>query len=42
MFKWYIIGGWPHTKKEMKPGVERYWWVKYKLPMIDGVAMKGK
>ena len=41
MLKTYIIGGWPHTKYEVEPDVERCWPIRHEL-VIDGVAMKGK
>ena len=40
ILKTYIIRGWPHTKDEVEPGVDRYWPVRHKLPVIDAAAMK--
>ena len=30
------------TKKEVEPGVERYWPIRHELAMIDGIVMTGK
>ena len=41
IFKWHIIRGWLHIKEKVEPGVVRYWLIRHKLAMIDGIAMKG-
>ena len=42
MLKNYIIRRWPHTKDDIESGVERYWLIRHKLVMIDGIAMEDK
>ena len=37
-----IIRGWPHTKDEVQPDIERSWPIRHGLAMIDGITMKGK
>ena len=38
----YIISGWPTTREEVEPRVERYWPIRYELAMIEGIVMKGR
>ena len=38
----YIIRGWPFTKDEVKPTIQRYWPIRHDLAMIDGAAIKVK
>ena len=40
--KRYIIRRWPHTKEAAELWVERYWLIKHKLTLIDGIAMESK
>ena len=37
----YIITGWPHSRKAVEPGAEKYWPLRHELTMIDGIVMKG-
>ena len=41
MLKWNIIIGWPHTKDEVKPGLERYWLIRHELTIIYSITIKG-
>ena len=40
--KAYIIKGWPHKKEDVARNIQKYWPIRCKLAIKDGVAMKGK
>ena len=40
--KGFIITGWPSTKEELHADLKPYWSYRDKLPVIDGIVLKGR